>query len=216
MQSQNHLHLLGTTLLIFLVWLKLIFQRRPRVDPGHMVQELLRALNSTREAQENENKRRIAWEQALEAKYQQRQAETETQLAEMKREIDCLKECVASLLHQQSEGTAQTSGSGYLLDEHGSPSLAVLPGSSLEKPPPLVSHGSGVSGQLHKPSMLIDSPSPSASPCRSNRKRSTPPLNHRESDSGDSESETSQSSTGKRPQKRINNHDKTCYTIQVF
>jgi hypothetical protein len=182
-----------------------------------MVQELLRALNSTREAQENENKRRIAWEQALEAKYQRRQAETETQLAEMKREIDCLQECVASLLHQQSEGTAQASGSGYLLDEHGSPSLAMLPGSSLEKPPPLVSHGSGVSGQLHKPSMLIDSPSPSpsASPCRSNRKRSTPPLNHRESDSGDSESETSQSSTGKRPQKRINNHDKTCYTIQV-
>jgi hypothetical protein len=180
-----------------------------------MVQELLRALSATREAQENENKRRAAWEQELEAKYRQRQAETETQLAEMKREITYLKACVALFLHQQPEGTAQASGSGYSLDEHGSPSLAVLPGSSREKSP-LVPHGNEVSGQLQKHSMLLDSVSLSSSSGPSNRKRPTSPHNHRESDSGDSGSESSQLSTGKRPQKRINNHDKTCYTIQVF
>lgn len=177
---------------------------------------MIRALHATREAQENENKRRAAWERELEAKYRQRQAEMETQLAEMKREIAYLKASVALFGRQHPEGTVQASGSGCLLDGPGSPSLAVPPaGSSTEKSPP-VPHGKEVSGNLQKHNMLLDSPSLSASSGLSNRKRPTSPLHHRESDSGDSGSEASQLSTGKRPQKRINNHDKTCYTIQVF
>ncbi|KAI0004910.1 hypothetical protein BJV74DRAFT_805659 [Russula compacta] len=189
---------------------------RPRVDAAHVVQELFRTLATTREAQESENKRRAAWEQELEAKYQQRQAETESQLAEMKRQITYLKACVTSLLHQRHEAPAHlASGSSYLLDGPGSPLPAAPPGAGLEKPPPFVSHGHMISGQLQRHGMLVDAVSPSASPGPSNRKRPTPPLDHRECDSGDSGSEVSVSSTGKRPPKRMNNHDKTCYTIQT-
>src|SRR5579863_672582 len=49
---------------------------RPKVDAAHILQDLLRAVAVTREAQESENRRRLAWEQELEAKYRQRQAET--------------------------------------------------------------------------------------------------------------------------------------------
>ncbi|KAI0307266.1 hypothetical protein B0F90DRAFT_1686735 [Multifurca ochricompacta] len=190
---------------------------RPKVDAVHVVQELLKAFTATREAQENENKRRATWEHELETKYHQRQAETETRLAEMKREIAYLKVCVASLLHQQPEGTAQATGSRYLLGEPSSPSVAVLPGSSLEKSPSFVSRGRAVSEQLlQNHGMLIDPPSPLASPALSNsRKRPTSPFDCRESDSIDSGSESPRSSTGQRLQRRINNHDKRCYTIQT-
>jgi hypothetical protein len=182
-----------------------------------VVQELLRALAATREAQESENKRRVAWEQELEAKYLQRQTETESQLAEMKRHIAFLRACVASLLRQQREGTTHVANAfDYLLDEPGSPFLSAPPGVGLENPSPSVSHGNSMSERSQKRAMLVDAPSPSASPGPSNRKRLTPPLNYGECHSGDSGSEATVSSTSKRPQKRPNNHDKTCYTIQVF
>ncbi|KAH0839921.1 hypothetical protein J3R83DRAFT_873 [Lanmaoa asiatica] len=61
----------------------------------HAVQELLRFLASTREAQEIERKRRIAWEQEQEAKYRLRQAEMERRMVEMRQEITALKARVA-------------------------------------------------------------------------------------------------------------------------
>lgn len=161
--------------------------------------------------------RRRAWEQELEAKYQQRQAETECQLAEMERQIAYLRACVALFLHHRREATHVAGGSGYILDEPGSPSPALPPGStSLEEPFPSISPGNVISGRSHNRDMLVDAPSPSASPHPSNRKRPTPTINRGDSDSDNSDSQASVSSTGKRPQKRINNHDKTCYTIQVF
>jgi hypothetical protein len=183
-----------------------------------MVQELLRAaIAATREAQESENKRRSAWEQELEAKYQQRQAETESQLVQMKRQIAHLKACVDSLLRRQRENTTPAAHTfDYLPDELRSPSPPVPPGVSLENPSPFISHGNSIAGRSQKHGMLVNAPSPSASPCPSNRKRPTPSLNYGECHSGDSCSEGSVSSSGKRPQKRANNHDKTCYTIQVF
>ena len=94
-----------------------------------MVQELLRAaIAATRDAQESENKRRAAWEQEFEAKYQQRQAETESQLVQMKRQIAHLKACVDSLLRRQRESTTHDANSfDYLPDEPRSPSPAVPP-----------------------------------------------------------------------------------------
>jgi hypothetical protein len=182
-----------------------------------MVQELLRAVVATREALESENKRRLAWEQELEARYQQRQAETESQLAQMKRQIAHLKACVDSLLRRQREGMARvTNAFDYLLDETRSPSPAVPHGASLENLSPSILHGSPIAGRSQKHGMLVNAPSPSASPGPSNRKRPTPSVNYGECHSGDSCSEGSVSSTGQRPQKRANNHDKTCYTIQVF
>ena len=184
-----------------------------------MVQELLRvAIAATREAQESENKRRAAWEQELEANYQQRQAETESQLAQMKRQIAHLRACVDSLLRRrQHEGTTHVANVfDYLLDEPRSPSPAVPPGTSLGTPSPFISHGDSIAERSQKHGMLVNVPSPSASPGPSNRKRPTPSLNYGECNSGDSCSEGSVSSTSKRPQKRANKHDKTCYTIQVF
>jgi hypothetical protein len=178
---------------------------------------MLRALVATREAQESENRRRLAWERELEAKYQQRQAETESQLAEMKRQITYLKACVASLLHHGREGTAHVaSGSGYLLDEPDSLSLAAPPGAGSTTSPPLVSPGNVISERSQSHGVLVDALSRSVSPCPSNRKRPSPSQNHERSDSDDSGSESSVSSTEKRPPKRVNNRDKTCYTIQVF
>jgi hypothetical protein len=182
-----------------------LFRSRPKADAAHIVQELLRALNVTREAQENEYRRRVAWEQELEEKYQQRQAETETQLAEMKREIAYLKTCVASLLHQQPHDTAQASGSVYPHEESGS-SPAVLHVANSE--------GSSLQSNMVE-RMSIDAPSPSASPVSPTEKGPASP-DDIESDSGDSGSEASQSLSGLQPQKRTNNHDKRCYTIQVL
>ncbi len=172
---------------------------------------------ATREAQESENKRRAAWEQELEAKYQQRQAETESQLAQMKRQITYLRACVDSLLRQQREGITHVANTrDHLLDKSGSSSPAVPPGAGLENPPLFVSHGNSINERPQKHSVLVHGPSSSASPGPSNRKRPTPSLNYGECHSGESGSEASVSSTGKRPQKRANNHDKTCYTIQVL
>ncbi|KAI9448140.1 hypothetical protein H4582DRAFT_1898809 [Lactarius indigo] len=171
---------------------------RPKLDAAHLIQELLRALNVTREAQESEYRRRVAWEQELEAKYQQRQVETETQLEEMKREIACLKICVASLLDQRPHDTAQASGSVY---PHEASGVANSEGSSRQST--IVER------------MSIDVPSPSASPVSPSGKGETPSPNDGESDSGDSESEASQPLNGPRPQRRTNNHDKRCYTIQT-
>ncbi|KAH9966053.1 hypothetical protein BC827DRAFT_1374365 [Russula dissimulans] len=188
---------------------------RPKVDAAHVVQELFRALAATREAQETETKRRAAWEQEFEAKYQQRQAETESQLAEIKLQIAYLEACVTSLLHRRREDTTRVScGSGYI-DRPGSPSLTVHPGASQDKLPSFDPHGNAISERLQQHGMRVDVPSPSASPGPSNRKRPTPRLSHGESDSDDSGSDVSVSSTGKRPPKRANNHDKTCYTIQT-
>ena len=185
------------------------------MDAAHVVQELLRPLAATREAQEIESKRRAVWEQEFEAKYQQRQAETESQLTEMKRQIAYLEACVASLLHRRREDIAHLSnGSGYF-DEPRSSSLTVHPGASLDTPPSFDPHGNSISERLQQHGMRVDPPSLSASAGPSNRKRPTPRLNHGDSDSDDYGSEMSVSSTGRRPQKRINNHDKTCYTIQV-
>lgn len=68
-----------------------------RPDGGQVIQELLRALHASKQAFEGERKRRIAWEQELEAKYAQRQAVVETQLAETRQEVACLRAYIASL-----------------------------------------------------------------------------------------------------------------------
>jgi hypothetical protein len=216
MRSQSHPRLRGIILPSLYHRSAHLLHCRPKVDAALVIQERLRALAATREAQESENRRRIAWEQELEAKYQHRQAETESQLAVMKRQIAYLKACVASLLRRREDTGPIAGGSGYLFDEPNSMPLVMLPATGLENPTPFVSHENTISEPSQKHGMSVDAPSPSASPGPSHRKRPTPTLNHGDSDPGDSGSEVSMSSSGQRPPKRINNHDKTCYTIQVF
>jgi len=55
------------------------------------VQEFIRLVATTREAQDIERKRRLAWEQEQEAKQAQRQAETERTILEMRQEIQSLR-----------------------------------------------------------------------------------------------------------------------------
>lgn len=52
-------------------------------------------LNSARESQEIEQKRRLAWEQEQEAKYTLRQAEMERRMLEMQQELGALKAKIA-------------------------------------------------------------------------------------------------------------------------
>lgn len=80
--------------------------RGPLTPAAHPVHELLRALQATREAQERETQRRIAWEQEQEMKYRQRQAEMELQISEMRRQISVLQSALA-----QNAPTAGSSGS---------------------------------------------------------------------------------------------------------
>ncbi|KAF8640016.1 hypothetical protein AX17_001260 [Amanita inopinata Kibby_2008] len=60
------------------------------------VQELIRLVSTTRDAHEIERKRRLAWEQEQEAKFAQRQAETERCMLEMRQEIQTLRAMLGS------------------------------------------------------------------------------------------------------------------------
>lgn len=68
---------------------------RTRVQPSaegvHAVQELLRILSATREAQEIERKRRLAWEQEQEAKFIQHQAKLDRTMLDLRHELNILR-----------------------------------------------------------------------------------------------------------------------------
>ncbi|KXN83740.1 hypothetical protein AN958_00883 [Leucoagaricus sp. SymC.cos] len=86
--------------------------------PPH-IQELLRTLHATREAQEREFQRRKAWEQEQETTYRQRQIEMEQQMSELRRQVTVLQAALA-----------QNTGSSTC--HSGSPALSV---NSVEMPP---------------------------------------------------------------------------------
>lgn len=91
----------------------------------HAVQELLRFLTSTREAQEIEHKRRLAWEQEQEAKYNLRQAEMERRMLEMQQEITTLKSRVTFSSPASSSSSAVHAHSNTVVSQH--PQLAYPP-----------------------------------------------------------------------------------------
>ncbi|KAG9317452.1 hypothetical protein JVU11DRAFT_1652 [Chiua virens] len=112
----------------------------------HAVQELLRFLASTREAQEIERKRRIAWEQEQEAKYRFRQAEMERRMLEMQQEITALKARVAfNSPPSSSFGTSVNVHTGAPLSQYSQLEYATLVSSSQQPTPstsPTLSHSS--------------------------------------------------------------------------
>ncbi|KAJ6598902.1 hypothetical protein DFH09DRAFT_18137 [Mycena vulgaris] len=71
---------------------------RPNPSPGavNAVQELVALVASTKHAQEIERTRRLGWEREQEAKYTQRQAETERQMLEMRSEISQLRSLLSA------------------------------------------------------------------------------------------------------------------------
>lgn len=102
---------------------------QPSAEGIHAVQELLRVVSATREAQEIERKRRLAWEQEQEAKYTQRQAEMERQMFEMRQEISSLRS-VGSVNPSMPSGLfiPQFNGSpGIPLQGHLQPASPISP-----------------------------------------------------------------------------------------
>ncbi|KAF5359017.1 hypothetical protein D9758_004736 [Tetrapyrgos nigripes] len=76
---------------------------RPSSEGVQAVQELLRIVSQTSLEQEAERKRRIAWEQEQEQRYQQRQAEMEKQVSELKQEVTLLRSALS--IHNASSGS---------------------------------------------------------------------------------------------------------------
>lgn len=111
------------------------------------MQELLRFLASTREAQEIERKRRIAWEQEQEAKYRLGQAEMERRMLEMRQEIIALKARVAfnSPASSSVVGASVNVQSSPALSQHSQFEYASLVSSPQQPTPstsPTLSHPS--------------------------------------------------------------------------
>ncbi|KAF8076546.1 hypothetical protein FPV67DRAFT_1445174 [Lyophyllum atratum] len=93
--------------------------RQPNPANIQAVHELLRVVAATRESQEIERKRRVAWEQEQEAKFAQRQAEMERIMLEMRQEITTLRSNAGGY-------TNPSTSTGLLTPQHNmSPPLAV-------------------------------------------------------------------------------------------
>jgi hypothetical protein len=100
----------------FALTLKFSARSRPNPSPGAItaVQELVSLVASSKQAQEIERTRRLAWEKEQEAKYIQRQAEMERQMLEMRSEIVHLRSLV------------NANHSGLFTPYTGSPAIANL------------------------------------------------------------------------------------------
>jgi hypothetical protein len=125
--------------------------RSKQPTPGSVqaVQELLRIVAATRESQEIERKRRLAWEQGQEAKFIQRQAETERQMLELRQEITKLR---------ATANSNPPPSSGLLTPQYSnSPPLTVQRSSQLASPispvsqPPAFTHPMFVQGSSNQP-----------------------------------------------------------------
>src|ERR1700760_1031241 len=78
-----------------------------RSAPAHPLQELLRAVASTRQAQEVERKRRAAWEQEQEAKFDQMRTDFELKIRTLQEELRALKNTAPSLPTPSASVTPQ-------------------------------------------------------------------------------------------------------------
>ncbi|KAI0320686.1 hypothetical protein OF83DRAFT_1103745 [Amylostereum chailletii] len=208
-----------------------------KLDPTQIIQELVRALSAAKSVQEGERRRQAARENELDAKHRRREAELETEIAELKQEVAYLKAYIAASRSQFPVRPQQHSP--LLLDRPSTSSVVTLPDTpvpshaaptphyistpdrvSVSEDPaiPVLDGRSTVTftpEPSQPPSSCADSPVASSSnpaaKASSPRKRPAPTS----IDGDDStSSEASRSSAGKRPLKRVNRHDKRCYTIQ--
>lgn len=216
----------------------------PHSGGVHAVQELLRFLASTREAQEIEHKRRIAWEQEQEAKYRLGQAEMERRMLEMRQEITALKARVAfsSPASLSAVGASVNAQSNPALSQHSQLEYTSLVSSqqptpstspTLSHPPTPATLCSPVAGQAAAgPSTdpILDSAEGSTSaaylpspllPCT--RFVNVNPLSSLRnvkghSTAGSESEEPNSEDESPPPQYRVrrkNHHDTRCLTIQV-
>lgn len=197
-------------------------------------------LTVTKESQEIERKRRIAWEQEQEAKFTQRHAEMEKQILEMKQEIVTLKSCMGLHTNMSANDQRQPATATFQRQDNVSPMAVQQPTPQMSLSP--VSNPSHANAQptfvqgssrqsfqqsmptnvrSHSPDlMIIEPPSPQFIAVEgsrlhpdappASRKRPTPDIESDE-ESSDSDDE----SPPPRPTKRSNGHDTRCLTIQV-
>ncbi|KAK0498621.1 hypothetical protein EDD18DRAFT_1158480 [Armillaria luteobubalina] len=212
-------------------------QTQPSAGGVQAVHELLRIVSATSQAQEIERKRRIAWEQEQEAKYAQRQAETERQLFELRQEL-------VTLRSMASGNTQRTPGASPSLSSIRNMSISqqmqsASPISPVPQPPgvhyPTFVQGSSSQPNINfpqqyaalpaqhqqpppdEPVMSAMTPSPSPAPkqrspnttSKTRKKRRASFSSSEESDSGSSDSDSSRD----RKKQRRNRHDKRCITI---
>ena len=163
----------------------------------HAVQELLRFLASTREAQEIEHKRRIAWEQEQEAKYKLRQAEMERRMVEMQQEITALKARVAFSSPTSSAPSVTVPQLQYSAPQQPTPNTS-----------PTLSHPS-TPGTFSPPMAEASS--------YATRFINVNPLgNTRAHSEAGTESEEDDEGPAQYRARRKNHHDTRCLTIQVL
>lgn len=163
----------------------------------HAVQELLRFLASTREAQEIEHKRRIAWEQEQEAKYKLRQAEMERRMVEMQQEITALKARVAFSSPTSSAPSVTVPQLQYSAPQQPTPNTS-----------PTLSHPS-TPGTFSPPTAEASS--------YATRFINVNPLgNTRAHSEAGTESEEDDEGPAQYRARRKNHHDTRCLTIQVL
>lgn len=209
------------------------------------MQELLRFLASTREAQEIERKRRIAWEQEQEAKYKLRQAEMERRMVEMQQEITALKARVVfgAPVSLSSIGASVNVHGSSALSQHSQFEYASLVASSQQPTPstsPTLSHPStpatfsptaGQSATGRSADAILDSaeastsasylPSPLLPTTRFVNVNPSSSLRHARvysaagSDAEEESNTDDDSALSRHRVRRKNHHDTRCLTIQV-
>ncbi|EIW82327.1 hypothetical protein CONPUDRAFT_143750 [Coniophora puteana RWD-64-598 SS2] len=211
--------------------------RMPSAASLTAVQELLRYVASTREAQEIERKRRLAWEQEQEAKYALRQAEMERHMLEMRQEITKLRSRLgasgspaASPSVQPVAGTHTSQVTPQLPTMGQQPTPDTSPALSHHSTPYLSSQNMGrleagpsnlnviyhptmpQSPILTQPARFINMgpSSPHSQGIPTQRKRLASELSSDEESSTDSKDE----SYPRQRNKRRNHHDTRCLTIQ--
>lgn len=225
--------------------------QNPAVRPGnasssgaHPFQIVMNYLNSARESQDIEQKRRLAWEQEQEAKYTLRQAEMERRMLEMQQELGALKAKIAFGTPKApavSPSVQTPSVTDQQITPMTSPALShssttighrASPDPGQAAPPSVLRHtstSSDVEPPVGSPS-VGDTASPAhVSPLLSRPARfiNVDPSSSRQGSSSnprkrpilnttsdEDDSDGSEYSLVERPIKRKNHHDTRCLTIQ--
>lgn len=184
-----------------------------------------------KEGEEIERKRRQAWEQEQEAKYNMRQAEMEKQILELKQEIVSLKSVIGLNPGMPASDQRQPPVDKLTNPQQPTPNISLSPESHSSPSNAQPTFVQGSSTQPYQQpaqteprskspdAMAVDQPSTQfiavnpEIPASKTRKRPTPALDSdEESDSSDSDGS---GSLPRRPYKRTNGHDARCLTIQV-
>jgi hypothetical protein len=161
------------------------------------VQTLLRMVVTTRETQETENKRRLAWEQEQEKKMAQQQSEMEREMMVLKEEVAALK----AIISTQQQGPSHLHGESTNLPSPASTGVASQVAMGTDE----------VVSEPLSPSLTSDlaqSHSEISSRKRQIRSQSSPTTPVQTS-----RSNTASPTPDTRPIKRANHHDTRCLTI---